>query len=141
MNLERHLSQRASAIPRVGSRESGEWAAAARARGVNVIPISGAPLTMPGENVIEAAACAARDYCKAPSRGVLELREEIARKVAREQHFHADPETEILVTAGAMEALNVIMMALLDPGDEIVVTAPGFFYYGIAELVGAVRRP
>ncbi|NIA15081.1 MAG: aminotransferase class I/II-fold pyridoxal phosphate-dependent enzyme [Nitrospiraceae bacterium] len=136
MNLEQYLATRARDVPRVASRESGEWSAAARARGRDVIELSGAPLTLPGENVIEAAAQAARDYCKAPSRGLPELREAIAAKVAREQNFVCDPDTEVLVTAGAMEGLNVLATALLDPGDEVLVTAPGFFYHGIVELAG-----
>jgi len=137
MDYQSYMSRRAKDVPRVGSRESGDWADAARKEGVDVVSLSGAPLTLPGPNVIEAAARAAREFAKAPSRGLPELREAISHKVQREQGFTADPGTEILITNGAMQALYVIMTALLDPGDEILVTRPGFFYHGIAELVGA----
>ena len=49
-----------------------------------------------------------------------------------------DPATEILVTAGAMHALDVVFTTLLDPGDEAVIFSPSFFFFGLVELAGAV---
>ena len=59
--------------------------------------------------------------------GVLELREAIARKLARDNGITADPRTEILVTVGALGAFTTALMGLLDPGDGILFMEP---YYG-----------
>jgi aspartate aminotransferase len=67
----------------------------------------------------------------APPRGLLELREAIAR-------LHgADPETEVLVTSGAQHALAVCFRALLRPGDTAIVPTPAYFFGGPIGLAGA----
>ncbi len=67
-----------------------------------------------------------------PIAGLPELRAAIARKVARENGIVADPETEITVTTGGQEALYVVVQALLDPGDEILVPDPRYSSYDAA---------
>jgi aminotransferase len=64
--------------------------------------------------------------------GLLELRRAIAAKLARENGIPADPETEITVTTGGQEALYVVVQALLDPGDEILVPDPRYSSYDAA---------
>lgn len=59
--------------------------------------------------------------------GVRELREAIARKLARDNGLKADPLTEICVTVGASGAYACAIQALLDPGDGILLFEP---YYG-----------
>jgi aminotransferase len=59
--------------------------------------------------------------------GLAVLREAIARKLARENGICVDPETEVVVSAGATGALYCACLALLDPGDEVVLFEP---YYG-----------
>jgi aspartate/methionine/tyrosine aminotransferase len=67
----------------------------------------------------------------APPRGLLELREAIAR-------LHGvDPEAEVLVTNGAQHALAVCFRALLRPGDVAIVPAPAYFFGGAIELASA----
>jgi aminotransferase len=61
--------------------------------------------------------------------GILELREEIARYVARRYGVHYDPACEILVTVGVSEALHGAMLALVDPGDAVLVPEPCFVSY------------
>jgi aminotransferase len=63
---------------------------------------------------------------------LLELRRAIAAKLARENGIPADPETEITVTTGGQEALYVVVQALLDPGDEILVPDPRYSSYDAA---------
>src|SRR5205807_4955023 len=58
--------------------------------------------------------------------GIRPLREAIAEKLHNKNGFHADPTTEILVTVGANEALSVSILAVVDPGDEVLVTIPGY---------------
>lgn len=64
--------------------------------------------------------------------GLPELRAAIARKVARENGIVAHPETEITVTTGGQEALYIVVQALLDPGDEILVPDPRYSSYDAA---------
>jgi aminotransferase len=59
--------------------------------------------------------------------GLAELRQAIARKVERDNGAILDPETEIVVTSGATGAFYAACLALLDPGDEVVLFEP---YYG-----------
>src|SRR5690348_6891219 len=59
--------------------------------------------------------------------GVANLRRAIARKMREYNHVEADPEREVVVTAGSTGAFYSACMALLNPGDEIVVFEP---YYG-----------
>ena len=73
----------------------------------------------------------------APARGLLELREAIARKLAAENGVQADPETEVLVTTGGQEALFLVIQALLDPGDEVIMPDPRYTSYDYTiELAG-----
>lgn len=67
-----------------------------------------------------------------PSRGNAELREAIARSLPAP----ADPEREILVTNGAMHALNLAFRALLEVGDEVIVPTPCYFFQGVIERAG-----
>lgn len=59
--------------------------------------------------------------------GLRELREAIARKMAEYNGIQADPETEITVSAGSTGAFYCACLALLNPGDEVIVFEP---YYG-----------
>jgi len=65
----------------------------------------------------------------APSLGMLELREAIVRKVWRDNKIKANPQTEIIVTVGAMQGLLLALMTALDPGDEVMVSDPGYTNY------------
>jgi len=60
--------------------------------------------------------------------GIPELREAICAKFERENDLAFRPE-QILVTAGGSEALHLVMEALVDPGDRVLITDPGFVSY------------
>ncbi len=62
--------------------------------------------------------------------GLLELRQEVARRLKEENGLEYGLETEILITAGVSEALHLSMTALLNPGDEVLIPAPAFLSYG-----------
>jgi aspartate/methionine/tyrosine aminotransferase len=64
-----------------------------------------------------------------PALGLLELREAIARKVWRDNKIRADPQTEIIVTIGAMEGLLLALMTALDPGEEVIIPDPAYTNY------------
>ncbi|HEY7781605.1 MAG TPA: aminotransferase class I/II-fold pyridoxal phosphate-dependent enzyme [Ktedonobacterales bacterium] len=61
--------------------------------------------------------------------GTLELREAIAAHLERLYGVRYDPRTEIMVTVGVSEAVDVALRALLDPGDEVVIPDPGYVAY------------
>ena len=60
-----------------------------------------------------------------PAEGLRELREAIAAEVAADGTTY-DPEHEIVVTCGATEALAAALLALVEPGDEVLVPAPAY---------------
>ncbi|MGY1716701.1 pyridoxal phosphate-dependent aminotransferase [Geodermatophilus sp. SYSU D01106] len=77
-----------------------------------------------------------------PGPGTPELRAAIAAHVARFRGLSYDPDTEVLVTAGATEALTAAMLALVEPGDEVVVFEPVYDSYAAAvAMAGGVLRP
>ena len=64
-----------------------------------------------------------------PTKGLLELREAVARKLRRENRIEANPETEILVTDGGLGAIFAAIQSLINPGDEVLVPDPGWPRY------------
>lgn len=61
--------------------------------------------------------------------GLMELREEISSYVKRKYEAQYDPKTEILVTVGGSEAIDLAMRAMLNPGDEVLIPQPSFVAY------------
>ena len=106
--------------------------------GLDVLPLKGsigAPLP---PHVREAVSTALDEYTVTPpSRGHLTVREAIAGSLPAP----ADPERELLVTNGAMHALNLLFRALLEPGDEVIVPTPCYFFAGLIERAGGVFVP
>ncbi len=76
-----------------------------------------------------------------PARGFPDLREAIARKLSRENKIIADPNSEIFVAVGAMQAIFNTILHLIDPGDEVVVIDPGYDYYSQIRLFGGIPVP
>jgi len=77
-----------------------------------------------------------------PGPGIEELRRAIAAHQARFWGLTVDPATEVLVTAGATEAIAAAVLALCDPGDEILAFEPTYdSYRGVAAMAGARIRP
>lgn len=84
---------------------------------------------VPTPAYIKAAATRAMDegftYYTANA-GLLSTREAIARHYQKLHHVELDPETEIVVTASGVQALNVTIRAILDPGDEALILTPAW---------------
>jgi N-succinyldiaminopimelate aminotransferase len=77
-----------------------------------------------------------------PGPGVPVLRQAIAEHQQRFWGLDYDPDTEVLVTAGATEALAGALLALLDTGDEVALLEPMYdSYQACIALAGAVTRP
>ena len=76
------------------------------------------------------------------NKGLLGLREEIAKFHSEHYNQNYDPKTEILVTVGGSEAIDLSMRALLNPGDEVIVMDPNYVAYEPAiRLAGGVCVP
>ncbi|MFL5697658.1 MAG: aminotransferase class I/II-fold pyridoxal phosphate-dependent enzyme, partial [Ktedonobacteraceae bacterium] len=61
--------------------------------------------------------------------GIPELREEIAALLQRRYGVNYDPRTEILVTVGVSEGVDLSMRTIIDPGDEVISLDPGYVAY------------
>ncbi len=76
-----------------------------------------------------------------PGNGIPELRQAVAAHQGAWYGIELDPETEVLVTVGATEAIAATLLALCEPGDEVVMFEPTYDSYaaGVA-MAGAVPR-
>lgn len=97
---------------------------------------------MPPHRQIQQAGCEA--ILKGKTRysqnaGLLELREVISARYRQRENLVYNPETEIIVTVGAMEGLYLALLSLLNPGDEVIIPAPYWINYSqMVELCHAV---
>ncbi|MDL5202818.1 pyridoxal phosphate-dependent aminotransferase [Streptomyces sp. ALI-76-A] len=105
----------------------------------------GFPDTDGPEEIREAAVRALRDgrgNQYPPGPGVPELRAAIAAHQERRYGLSYDPDTEVLVTAGATEAIAAALLALLEPGDEVVALEPYYDSYAACiAMAGGTRVP
>ena len=104
----------------------------------------GFPDTDGPDDVINTAVSAMRDGANqyAPGRGIADLRHAIAAHQFDNWGLRVDPDTEVVVTTGATEAIAGAMLGLLDPGDEVIVLEPYYdSYVAMIQMAGAVRRP
>ncbi len=78
----------------------------------------------------------------APGPGIPSLRQAIARHQQRHYGLDLDPDSEIVVTTGCTEGIAAALLALVDPGDEVVVLEPYYdSYTAMITFAGGVRRP
>ncbi len=76
-----------------------------------------------------------------PGRGVPELRQAIADHQRDRYDLEVDPDTDVLVTVGATEAIAASILALCEPGDEVVVLDPTYDSYDATiALAGGIAR-
>lgn len=67
--------------------------------------------------------------------GLLELREKLAAHIERLYGVSYDPATEIVITSGSSEALDVTLRAIVDPGDEVLCADPSYVAYQPATVM------
>jgi N-succinyldiaminopimelate aminotransferase len=96
-----------------------------------------------GPEVIKAAASRAiadghNQY--PPGRGIAALREAVALHQARFYGIELDPEEEVLITAGATEAITAAIIGLCEPGDEVLLFEPYYDSYVAAIAIAGARR-
>jgi alanine-synthesizing transaminase len=101
-----------------------------RVAGIDIIDLGmGNPTDPTPESVVQKLAEAARDprnHRYSVSNGVAGLRREVAKKYQRQYNVTLDPESEIIATIGSKEGFSHLCLALLGPGDTIVVGDPAF---------------
>lgn len=114
-------------------------ALAARTGAVNLG--QGFPDTDGPPHLLEAAVDAIRSGRNQypPGDGVPELRQAVAEHAARHYGLVVDPDREVLVTAGATEAIAAAVLALAGPGDEVVVLEPLYDAYAATVALAGAR--
>jgi N-succinyldiaminopimelate aminotransferase len=103
----------------------------------------GFPDTDGPAGMLEVARSAIASGCNQypPGAGIPELRKAIAEHQAAHYGLVHDPDTEVLVTVGATEAISAALLALVHPGDEVLLIEPYYDSYAAAvALAGATRR-
>ncbi len=118
----------------------------ARAVATNSINLGQGFPDVDGPAAIAAAAAAAVSTGKGnqypPATGIPELRQAVAGHQKRFYGLDYDPGTEVLITAGATEAIAAAMLALLEPGDEVIAFEPYYdSYVATIAMAGATRVP
>ncbi len=71
--------------------------------------------------------------------GLMELRSEISNYMSRRFNVSYDPKSEVVVTVGGSEAIDIAFRATIEPGDEIIIPTPSFVCYApLARMSGGV---
>lgn len=113
--------------------------------GVDVIDLGGGDPDFPTPVHIREAAVNALDAGHThyvASRGIPELRREIAAKLRRENGIEVDPEDGVLVAPGCKQALFEAMIAMVEPGVDVLIPEPAWVSYGpMVELAGGRPVP
>jgi aminotransferase len=133
------LSKRSEKIPKSGIRKMFDLAQ----KYTDVINLSiGEPDFDTPPHIIEAAIRAMKaGYTHyTVNAGFSEFRKTVSEKLRKENGIDADPEEEIMATAGGMGGLSLAMLTIIDPGDEVLIPNPGFPNYA-AQVVLAGGKP
>lgn len=113
--------------------------AAKREEGVDVISLGvGDPDTPTPPHIVDAMAEAIRDPAthRYPSYyGTIEFRAAVARWYGRRFGVELEPETEVITLIGSKEGIAHLAFAFVDPGDEALVSDPGYPVYGTSTML------
>jgi aspartate aminotransferase len=127
---DRRLSRRARNVEGSPIREMFELAQSHPDRDLVSFEIGEPDFDTP-QHVIDAAYEAASDGAThyTPTAGLPALRSAIAEKAERDNDLSVDPETQVAVTTGGMEALLLAVLSVVDPDEEVLVPTPGWPNY------------
>lgn len=142
----RELSNLLSGIPASVTLAVNDKAKALQAAGHDVIALAGGdPDFDTPAHVVEAAIAAingGKTHYPAPTKGTPDVLEAIAGKMARDNHIHVDPKTDVVVTPGSKWALFIALAAVLNPGDEVMYLDPAWVSYpAMIKLAGGIPAP
>ena len=131
------ISKRGAELPASPIRKLVPFADAAKARGVKVYHLNigqpDIPTPAEGMDALRHVDRTILEY--SPSDGLLEVRRRFVEYYAR-NGVNVTPD-EIIVTSGGSEAINFALLACLDPGDELIMTEPGYAnYISFAQQMG-----
>jgi N-succinyldiaminopimelate aminotransferase len=104
----------------------------------------GFPDTDGPDSLLEAAVAAIRSGANQypPSRGIPALRQAIVEHQQRFYGFEYDPDSQVLVTTGATEAIAAALLAYVEPGDEVIALEPYYDSYAACiAMAGGYRVP
>ncbi|MBU6480800.1 MAG: aminotransferase class I/II-fold pyridoxal phosphate-dependent enzyme [Nitrospirae bacterium] len=136
--MKRHINERMAALAHSEIRAMTQ--ACVSAKGLNMA--QGVCDTPVPPVVLRAGAQAMEHGKNVYSRfdGLPELRQAIAKKLAQYNGIMADPETDVTVSAGATGAFHCACLALLNPGDEVILFEP-YYQYHISALLAVEAVP
>lgn len=138
------LAQRMSQLGTETAFEVLVKARALEAQGRHIVHLEvGEPDFPTPQNIVEAGVKALRDGKTkyTPSAGIPELREAIAEEVSRTRRVPVSPD-QVVVTPGAKPIMFFTILALVEPGDEVLYPAPGFpIYESMIEFCGGKPVP
>lgn len=136
--MERHINRRMATLAHSEIRAMTQ--ACVQAKGLNLA--QGVCDTPVPPVVIRAAAEAMEQGKNIYSRfdGLPELRQAVAKKLAQYNGITADPETDITISAGATGAFHCACLALLSPGDEVILFEP-YYQYHLSALLAVEAVP
>lgn len=135
-------SKRMEGIPFSGIRRVFEQARALEAQGETIIHLEiGRPDFDTPAHIKDAAIAALQEgkVHYTSNWGILPLREAVSKSLEKELGLIYDPEGEIIITSGAAEGVLNTIMALVDPGDEVLVPDPGWVNYPAATVMAHGR--
>src|SRR5215471_17730940 len=137
----------AERMDRLGTESAFEVLARARrleAAGRHVVHLEiGEPDFATPDNITEAAIAAlnAGHTHYTPAGGVMEARESVARFVAQRHGIEVDP-AEVVLVPGSKNVLLFVLLACVEPGDEVLLPDPGYpIYSSLVNFIGAVPVP
>jgi aspartate/methionine/tyrosine aminotransferase len=128
--LKERIASRMKRIDPIAARVMFEKARAMERKGEELVHFElGEPDFDTPKNIVNAAKRALEEGHThyTPNSGLLELREAISRKLKMDNQIEADPRSEICVTVGAQEGAFLAVFSTIEPGDEVIVTDPGYF--------------
>ena len=136
--MERHINRRMATLAHSEIRAMTQ--ACVQAKGLNMA--QGVCDTPVPPVVIRAATAAMEQGKNSYSRfdGLFELRQAVSKKLAQYNGIAADPETDITISAGATGAFHCACLALLSPGDEVILFEP-YYQYHISALLAVEAVP
>ncbi|MDE6775997.1 MAG: aminotransferase class I/II-fold pyridoxal phosphate-dependent enzyme [Ruminococcus sp.] len=77
-----------------------------------------------------------------PNLGIAPLREAISKRIEKKHRVKYSPDSEVIVTVGGSEAIDLAVRGLIDPGDEVLIVEPCFVCYApLVELIGGKAVP
>ena len=128
MNWENKISANVKAVPPSGIRKFFELAKTME--GVISLGVGEPDFSAP-DKVIEACidSLKRKETSYTSNRGLQELREEIAALFRTKYGVSYDADTEIIVTVGVSEAIDIVMRTILNPGDEVLIPDPAYVAY------------